>query len=132
MATVHPRGKNGRAQTRPATQSPRPQHLEALAMANYVRRRTAEIRRAIKAGDVSLVDAIRGTISDGDADELIARRPIRETLTAGHRIGDRVARTITDAAGIPADLALRGLSDARRQQLADVVRHVAPWVEARR
>ena len=116
--------------TDPTPDVPRPQHLDALARANYVRTVRAQILRDLREGNRSIPAAILGELNDGDADDLLVAVPVRVLLETTRRIGVQQSARILNAAKIPHDATLRVLSPTRRRAIVEVLRHVAPWCES--
>lgn len=109
------------------TDEPKPQHLEALERATYVRTRRAAILRDLRSGDRSVVDAVTGTLDDGDADDLLKPVKVRDVIECVRRVGGSSSGRILDVARVNREMTLGRLSAARRQAVVEALLRVAPW-----
>lgn len=112
----------------PTPDDVRPQHEEALERAVYVRRRTAEIKAALRRGAIRMDHALLGTVAEDDADEIIDRRPVEEILLCGRRIGASGVRKILAVAGISGAKKVGSLTARQRAELVQLVARRAPWL----
>lgn len=85
---------------------PREQFLEALAKANVVRLRRAEIKHAVHDGEMSLLDAM--------ADPATVNMPLSELLAAQRNWGLTTAVRLLSLLEMPSTLRVGDLSGKRR------------------
>lgn len=91
------------------TTSARPQPLVALDLANEVRQRRAQLKRDVKAGTLTIADAL----------ELDCARRMRvmDVLTAQHMCGPYRARKLLRAAGCSERVLVSQLTTRQRELL---------------
>ena len=84
-----------------------PQHLSALARANEVRFARARVKRALKAGRITLAQAL-------DRDAVQSMR-VMDLLACQHRWGPVRARKLLRAAGCSERLLVEQLTERQRE-----------------
>lgn len=105
-----------------------PQHLTALARANAVRLRQADLKRRVRAGDLRLDDLLsaHSPLDDDDADAL-GRMRVYDLLIAARRCGPTVARKTLSDVLIPEQKRIERMTARQRGALAQAVRQRIPW-----
>lgn len=106
--------------------TPEPQHMEALRLANERRERQTRIKRDIKDGRLHLDDVLLNDVEPADA-EALASRTVEWVVRAAPRAGVTTVRKVTLHARVSPMKPIGTLTDRQRQELADIVRQVIPW-----
>jgi hypothetical protein len=106
---------------------PLPQHLDALASAERVRRGMADVRDRIRTGRASLDVALLGDLDDG-VNEIVDRMRVYRLLRCAPRVGPSTATKIMAAVMAPSETKRVGqLTTRQRDELARVARGMVPW-----
>lgn len=102
--------------------SAEPQHLAALASANRIRMRQAELKRRVRAGDLALPDVIDPQV-ETEYDEVAERLTVDALLRSPHRMGrSRASKILWHLGEYRQGLLLGQLGPLRRAQLAQLLR----------
>jgi hypothetical protein len=95
------------------------QHLEALERANVVRYARAELKRAVKAGDVKVAEVLMGDIPDW-----LGRMRLEELCMCLHRFPIATYHRFTTQAGVGAARLIGELTARQRRALSELL---ADW-----
>jgi hypothetical protein len=99
------------------------QHLQALAVANQVRLKRYELKRQIKADEVSVADLLRAEVPS-----CLERMPVADIVLAHHRFPSQKFRRIMSAADANEGRFLGELTERQRHLIA---KGVGEWEKAR-
>jgi hypothetical protein len=87
----------------------------ALEKAAEARRVRAELKRQLKAGEISLADVL----ARAETDEVVGKTKVSAVLESIPRIGKKTARRTMEQLDISESRRLRGLGDKQRSRLLE-------------
>lgn len=105
-------------QQKSASQAPErslDQRMEALRRANEIRSRRAQLKRDLKAGEISIVDVI------ADPPEFVLTAKVFDMLMAVPKYGKVKATRFLNTCRISQGKTIGGLSDRQRTELLEVL-----------
>ena len=86
---------------------------EALEKAAQARRRRAEVKRQLKAGEIDLAEVLRRA----ETDEVVGKTPVADVLASMPRVGKVRARKLMERLDISLSRRVRGLGANQRERL---------------